>query len=109
MAAMTSDQRYCEIVKTFLRRPGVTQQGQGFGSSALRVRGTMLATLSASGAFVVKLPRQRVPALVAAGHGWPFEPGPGRVMKEWLELSAASGRNWASLAEEALAYVASAP
>jgi hypothetical protein len=109
MAAMTSDQRYFEIVNTFLQRPGVTQQGQAFGSSALRVRGKMLATLSAGGAFVIKLPRQRVAALVAAGHGRPFQPGPGRVMKEWLELNAASRQNWASLAEEALAYVANAP
>lgn len=106
---MTPDQRYAEIVSTFLERPGVTQQGRGFGSSALRVRGKMFATLSPGGAFVVKLPRQRVGALVAAGHGRPFEPGPGRVMKEWLELSAASGQDWASLAEEALAFVAGTP
>ena len=78
MAAMTSDQRYSQIVNTFLQRPGVTQHGQGFGSSALRVRGKMFATLSASGAIVVKLPRQRVAALVAAGQGRPFEPGPAR-------------------------------
>ncbi len=109
MAAMTPDQRYCEIVSTFLQRPGVTRHGRGFGSSALRVRGKMFATLSPDGAFVVKLPRQRVGALVAAGHGRPFEPGPGRVMKEWLELSAASGHDWASLAEEALAFVAGPP
>ena len=104
---MTPEQRYSEIVTTFLRRPGVTQQGRGFGSSALKVRGKMFATLSSSRAFVVKLPRQRVDALVAAGHGRPFEPGPGRVMKEWLELSAASGQYWASLAEEALAFAGS--
>lgn len=106
---MTPGQRYSDIVQAFVRRPGVTQHGRGFGSSALRVRGKMFATLSPSGAFVVKLPRQRVDALVAAGHGRPFEPGPGRVMKEWLELSPASGQNWASLAEEALAFVAGTP
>ena len=109
MAAMTPNERYSEIVTTFLQRPGVTQQGQGFGSSALKIRGKMFATLSSSGAFVVKLPRQRVDALVAAGHGRPFEPGPGRVMKEWLELNAASGQDWASLADEALAFVAGPP
>jgi hypothetical protein len=109
MAALTPGQRYTELVNTFLRRPGVTQQGRGFGSSALKVRGKMFATLSPSGALVVKLPRQRVDALIAAGHGRPFEPGPGRVMKEWLELSAASGQDWTSLAEEALAFVADTP
>jgi len=76
MAARTPDQRYCEIVTTFLQRPGVTQQGRRFGSSALTIRGTMFATLSPGGAFVVKLPRQRADALAAARHGRPFEPAP---------------------------------
>jgi hypothetical protein len=30
-------------------------------------------------------------------------------MKEWLELNAASDRDWTSLAEEALAFVSGAP
>jgi hypothetical protein len=109
MAASTSDQRYAQIVRAFLRRPGITQQGRGFGSAALKIRGKMFATLSPAGAFVVKLPRQRVDALVADGQGRPFEPGPGRVMTEWLELHAASGQDWASQAEEALAFVGGAP
>jgi hypothetical protein len=56
---MTPDRRYAQIVRAFLRRPGITQQGRGFGSAALRIRGKMFATLSPAGAFVVKLPRQR--------------------------------------------------
>jgi hypothetical protein len=106
---MTPQQRYSEIVTAFLRRPGVTQQGRGFGSSSLRVGGKMFATLSSDGALVVKLPRQRVDALVAAGEGRPFEPGPGRVMTEWLELGAASRQDWASLAEEAMAFAGGTP
>ena len=109
MAAMTPDQRYAQIVRAFLRRPGITQQGRGFGSAALKVRGKMFATLSPAGAFVVKLPRQRVDALVADGQGRPFEPGPGRVMTQWLELNAGSDQDWTSLAEEALAFVGGAP
>ena len=109
MAAMTPDQRYAQIVEVFLRRPGITQQGRGFGSAALKVRGKMFATLSPAGAFVVKLPRQRVDALVAGGQGRRFEPGPDRVMTEWLELCAASDQDWTSLAEEALAFAAGAP
>ena len=30
-------------------------------------------------------------------------------MKQWLELNAASGQDWATLAEEALAFVAAHP
>ncbi len=80
----------------------------------------MFATLSPAGALVVKLPRQRVDALVAGGQGRPYEPGPGRVirpyepgpgrvMTQWLELHAASDQDWTSLAEEALAFVGGAP
>ena len=76
MAASTPDQRYAQIVRAFLQCPGITQQGRGFGSAALKIRGKMFATLSPAGAFVVKLPRQRVAALVADGQGRPFEPGP---------------------------------
>jgi hypothetical protein len=69
----------------------------------------MFATLSSDGSLVVKLPRQRVDALVAAGEGRPFEPGPGRVMKEWLELGVASRQDWAALAQEAMAFVGGTP
>jgi hypothetical protein len=40
-----------------------------FGASALRVNNTIFAMLSSKGQFVVKLPRQRVEALIAAGAG----------------------------------------
>jgi hypothetical protein len=109
MAAGTADQRYSEIVEEFLGRPGVSREGRGFGSSALKIHGKIFAMLSSSGSFVVKLPRQRVAELVAAGHGTPFETRPGRVMKEWLDLNAESGQDWASLAEEALAFVGGGP
>jgi hypothetical protein len=109
MAASTPDQRYAQIVRAFLQRPGITRQGRGFGSAALKVHGKMFATLTPAGAFVVKLPRQRVAALAADGHGRPFEPGPGRVMTEWLELHPASDQDWTTLAEEALAFAAGAP
>ena len=40
--------------------------------------------VSSAGAFVVKLPSQRVEALEAAHQGKKFEAGKGRRMKEWL-------------------------
>jgi hypothetical protein len=46
MAAITAGQRYAQIIRAFLRRPGITQRGRGFGSPALKVRGKMFATLS---------------------------------------------------------------
>lgn len=75
MTAVTPGQRYAKIAQAFLRRPGVTQHGQGFGASALRIHGKMFATLSPAGAFVVRLPRRRVEALAAAGQGGTFLTG----------------------------------
>ena len=46
---------------------------------------------------------------VAAGRGEPFDPGHGRLMREWLEVAAGSEREWLSLAQEAMRFVAPEP
>jgi hypothetical protein len=107
MSVMTAGERYGDLVRAFTGRPGVSQAGKGFGSSALKVGGRIFAMLSSRGDFVVKLPRVRVESLVASGDGDPFDPGHGRVMKEWLALRPGSNLDWFSLAEEALFFVAS--
>ncbi|HZP61349.1 MAG TPA: hypothetical protein VFB27_13590 [Opitutaceae bacterium] len=55
---------------------------------------------------MMKLPRERVDALVAAGSGTRFGPGHGRVMKEWLTVDSGADVDRLALAEEALAFVA---
>ena len=102
---MTNEERYAELVRAFLGRPGVSQDGKGFGSSALKVRGGIFAMLSSRGQFVVKLPAQRVNELVAAGEGDRLDAGKGRPLKEWLAVRADSSREWVALAEEAMAFV----
>lgn len=101
---MTPEERYAELVRAFLGRPEVSQEGRGFGASALKVRGRIFAMLSSRRQFVVKLPRTRVEELIAVGQGVPFDTGRGRVMKEWLALDAESDADWLALAEEALAF-----
>jgi hypothetical protein len=58
---------------------------------------------------VVKLPRERVDALVASGDGRAWGPGHGRVMKEWVALSPSAASQWAALVAEAREFVASLP
>ena len=53
---------------------------------------------------MAKLPRDRVEALVARKAGKPFEPGPGRVMKEWIEVDGRPAA-WLELAREAYRFV----
>ena len=102
----TPEERYAALVEEFLGERDVEQSGKGFGSDALKVRGKIFAMLS-HGRLVVKLPRQRVDALVASGDGERFDPRhDGRVMKEWLALAPTSQIEWLSLAREARAFVA---
>jgi hypothetical protein len=58
------------------------------------------------GRLVVKLDRRRVDELVGSGGGERFDPGHGRVMKEWLALGPASDEAWLSIATESEAFVA---
>jgi len=104
---MTPDERYAELVSAFLGQQGVTQEGKGFGSSALKVGGSIFALLSSRGRFVVKLPRQRVDALIESGDGDRFDPGHGRLMREWLALRPSSSLDWFVLAREAMDFVRS--
>ena len=97
--------RYAQLTQTFLSRPGVTCEGTGFGSGALKIGGKIFAMLSSRGEFVVKLPRQRVDALITSGDGDRYDPGHGRLMKEWLSVRSSSTQDWGSLADEALEFV----
>ena len=107
--ATTPEERYQSLVEEFLGDHEVEQSGRGFGSDALKVRGKIFAMLSSEGRLVVKLPRQRVDALVAAGDGERFDPRrDGRLMKEWLALAPTSSLEWLPLAREARDFVAGA-
>lgn len=102
--------RFSELAEALRGEPGVqlpAAEASGkkkFGADALKVDGKIFAMVSQD-RFVVKLARRRVDALVAAGEGIRFDPGHGRVMKEWLSLEPGSGLDWLALAREALAYV----
>jgi hypothetical protein len=56
------------------------------------------------GRFVAKLPKTRVDALVSGGIGKHFDPGHGRVMKEWVVVPAGQ-TDWVELAKEARQFV----
>jgi hypothetical protein len=96
-------------VDAFDGTPGVTppqpaRSGRTFGSSALKVNNRIFAMLS-GGMLVVKLPRDRVAALIAAGDGAPFDAGKGTPMKEWLAVGAEGHGRWEALSREALDFV----
>lgn len=100
--------RLDEIAQAFAKDRAVSRETRkGFGSGALKVNGKIFAMVSSRDEFVVKLPRERTAALVDGGTGVFFEPGPGRLMKEWLAMDAEQKRpSWLELAHEARAFVA---
>jgi hypothetical protein len=99
---------FTALVAHFKNDRDVTQEERkGFGSGALKVRGKIFAMIASKGRFVVKLPRERVSDLVNDGKGRLFEPGPGRIMKEWFETNDGLEASWLDLAKEARAFVAS--
>lgn len=94
-----------QVVKAFARDRRVTVgDGKGFGSGGLKVDGKLFALMSSRGQFVAKLPRQRVSELVAQGKGEQFDPGHGRLMREWIALHKGQGE-WLTLAREARRFV----
>ena len=102
-------ERYAAIAGALCTDAGVTfgsPAGRGFGASALKTNNRIFAMLI-QGRFVIKLPRQRVDALVASGDGKHFDSGQGRPMKEWVAIEPASGLEWLALAREARTFVAS--
>ena len=79
------------------------EPGRKFGSNGLKVNGKLFA-MNVRGNLVVKLPKDRVDTLAASGVGERFEPGPGRVMKEWLAVADAKP-SWVELIKEAHDFV----
>ena len=106
-----AEERWAALVETMLAEGRATygsEEGpqRAFGSTSLKTDGRIFAML-VKDRLVVKLDRRRVDALIDAGAGRRFDPGHGRLMKEWLDVgSAASDADWLSLATEAEAFVA---
>ena len=111
IAAAEPDPRIAKLVEVFRADPklravaetfdasSASRQPRKFGSNGLKVDGKLFA-LFTQGTLVVKLPKERVAALVAKGDGKPFDPGHGRLMKEWLTVVSPK-LSWTALAKEA--------
>lgn len=92
------------IAAPYLGEPEVTA-GTGFGQShGLRISGKIFAML-ARDELVVKLPRERVDELVDTGIGTRFDPGHGRLLREWASLPSTAAERWPALVAEARAFV----
>jgi hypothetical protein len=100
-----ADPRFAPVVAALADKRDVTREPrQGFGSGALKVNGRIFAMMTPQAKFVVKISKARVDEHVNQGIGERFEPGPGRIMKEWLALEG-HPELWIDLAKEACQFV----
>ncbi len=100
--ATGAEAAFAEVTRAFAGDPEVTF-GRLFASDGLKVRDKIFAML-VRGNLVVKLPKARVDGLVTAGRAERFDPGHGRLMKEWAVISPGAG-DWLAIATEARAFV----
>ena len=100
----TASGPFAAVLQAFAKEPAISSTKM-FGALGLKVCAKAFAMLY-KGDLVVKLPSERVDALARAGTGKAFEPGMGRVMKEWVALGPQQQAKWVSLAKEARDFVA---
>ncbi|MBI3580023.1 MAG: TfoX/Sxy family protein [Ignavibacteriales bacterium] len=94
-----------DIVSAMIKVRGVTQVKM-FGTVGLKFKGKVFAMV-VKGKLVVKLSKERVEKMVNAGNGEYFDPGHGRLMKEWVAVEATRSNSWLGLAKEAREYIGS--
>jgi len=99
--------RFGEIQAAYADDARVTF-GTGFGPGAgLRVDGHIFAML-VHGGLAVKLPRERVAALIDSGLARPFGMGQKRPMREWAAFPTETSAEWPGIVAEAFAFVSGA-
>jgi TfoX/Sxy family transcriptional regulator of competence genes len=93
-----------QVLEVF-RRAANVEAGRMFGSEALKVRGKVFS-MCVRNRLVVKLPAPRAKELIDSRLAAPFDPGHGRVMKEWVSIAPSAKVDWVAISSEAKAFVA---
>jgi TfoX/Sxy family transcriptional regulator of competence genes len=95
---------YAAVSTTYGKMNGI-ETGRMFGAEGLKTNGKVFA-MEVKGRLVVKVPAKRAAELSAQAGIALFDPGHGRLMKEWVSVSPDAAVDWCELAEESRAYVA---
>ena len=84
---------------------GRVDEGELMRSRCIRVGKEFLAMPEyRTGDLVVKLPKQRVAALIEAGEGLAFAPAK-KIFSEWVQIPGRDEALWLSLLDEAYEFV----
>jgi hypothetical protein len=94
---------YDELTDDLLYDPAVGRATM-MGFPCVRLAGTFLATYDGkAGCLVLKLPRERVAALIANGSGETFAPA-GKAFREWVSIHTIDRDLWQQLLAEAVQF-----
>lgn len=105
-ASLSDEDVFWELIDELMGTDERVEVGTIMGGRCARVSGEFLALVDFKGSgLVVKLPRERVAELIAAGIGQPFAPA-GRVFGEWVSVPRRDRRRWRALLEEGISFVA---
>ena len=92
---MSSEDIWVKVKEHFLKMSDVQKQGE-----SLKTKRKMFVMLSKDN-YVVKLPKERVAELLNSGEGQPYDPGNGKIMKEWVIIPLELSDKWIAYASEA--------
>lgn len=85
---MTVEEMFERVTARLFAEDRELERGRALGATGIRTGGKVFA-MNVKGELVVKLPAGRVNELLACGAGRRFDPGHGRVLKEWVALRPA--------------------
>jgi hypothetical protein len=105
MKAQEGEELFEAILNEYHGKISVSQMKM-FGSVGLKVNGKVFAFLM-KGKLVLKLPKGRVSDIIASKKGAYFDPGHGRISKEWVAIVPSTKNEWINLTKEAEEFVVS--
>ena len=95
---MIVEEVWSKVKVHYLKMSDVQKQGE-----SLKTRKKMFA-MFIKGNYVVKLPKERVEELICLGDGLPYDPGNGKIMKEWVIIPEEYANKWIEYASEAKTF-----
>ncbi len=104
---MTAEELFWDLAEELQTEDARVVEGTIMKSRCLRVGEEFLALVDYKGSgLVVKLPRERVAALIEQGSGQSFAPAK-KVFKEWLSVPTLDRQAWGALLREGVEFVGS--
>ena len=98
---MTLEEQWASLKEHFLAMDEVKKTGE-----SLKIR-TKMFVFAKGKNIVLKLPKERVSELLNSGEGLPYDPGNGKIMKEWVIIPPELSKKWVSLTVEAMKFAKS--